>query len=361
MVLTELQIRRLRCLGDARLVLEPGLNLILGANGAGKTSIIEAVHLLGYGRSFRGRASEGLLQTGAAHLEVYAEWLDGQNQAHRAGLRHAGQSWEARLDGSAVQSLTELCAEIAVLTFEPGSHELIAGGAEHRRRYLDWGLFHVEQEFLVCWRRYARALKQRNVLLKTGPSPAALAPWDRELGESGESLTRLRQAYLQQLESFLVSEAASFVPELGEPLLEYRPGWKRAELSLADSLLLNRERDLAVGHTTLGPHRADWRIGFSRLPGGEALSRGQEKLTALVCILGQARHLAALRDHWPVICLDDLASELDAAHQDLVLGTVVGSGAQLLLTGTHAPVLNAEVLGRSFAVFHVEHGLVRRQ
>lgn len=360
MVLTELQIRRLRCLADVRLELDPGLNLILGANGAGKTSIIEAVHLLGYGRSFRGRASEGLLQTGAVNLEVYAEWLDGQNQAHRAGLRHAGQSWEARLDAAAVQSLTELCAQIAVLTFEPGSHALIADGAEHRRRYLDWGLFHVEQNFLALWRRYARALKQRNALLKTGPSLAALAPWDRELGEAGEALSGLRQAYLQQLEPFLEAEAESFLSELGGPLLEYRPGWKRAELSLADSLLLNRERDLAAGHTTVGPHRADWRIAFSRLPGGEALSRGQEKLTALVCILGQARHLAALRGHWPVLCLDDLASELDAAHQDRVLDTVVGSGAQVLLTGTQRPRPNAQAVARGFAVFHVEHGAVRR-
>ncbi|MEO7251751.1 MAG: DNA replication/repair protein RecF [Arenimonas sp.] len=361
MILTELQIRRLRCLAEVRLVLDPGLNLILGANGAGKTSIIEAVHLLGYGRSFRGRPSEGLLQTGAANLEVYAEWLDGQNQSHRAGLRHAGQSWEARLDGSGVQYLAELCAQFAVVTFEPGTHELIAGGAEHRRRYLDWGLFHVEQDFLGCWRRYARALKQRNALLKSGPSPASLAPWERELGESGEALTRLRQGYLQQLEPFLMSEAESFIPELGEPLLEYRPGWKRAELSLPDSLLLNRERDLAVGHTTLGPHRADWRIGFSRVPGGEALSRGQEKLTALVCILGQARHLAALRGHWPIVCLDDLASELDAAHQDRVLGAVVGSGAQVLLTGTQWPSKYSEAQGRGLAVFHVERGVVRRE
>lgn len=361
MILTELQIRRLRCLDEVRLVLDPGLNLILGANGAGKTSIIEAVHLLGYGRSFRGRPSEGLLQTGAANLEVYAEWRDGQNQARRAGLRHSGQSWEARLDGSPVQYLAELCAQIAVITFEPGSHELIAGGAEHRRRYLDWGLFHVEQDFLGCWRRYTRALKQRNALLKSTPSPSALAPWDRELGESGEALTRLRQAYLQRLEPFLVSEVASFVPELGEPFLEYRPGWKRAELSLADSLLLNRERDMATGHTTSGPHRADWRIGFSRLPGGEALSRGQEKLTALVCILGQARHLAALHGHWPVVCLDDLASELDTVHQELVLRAIVGSGAQVLLTGTQQPAINSEAQGRGLALFHVEHGVVRRE
>ena len=95
--------------------------------------------------------------------------------------------WEARLDGAAVPSLTELCAQIAVVTFEPGSHDLIAGGAEHRRRYLDWGLFHVEPEFLPLWRRYARALKQRNALLKSGPGAGGAGALGPGAGRSRRS------------------------------------------------------------------------------------------------------------------------------------------------------------------------------
>jgi DNA replication and repair protein RecF len=355
MIVQQLRIRDLRCLAEATLDLAPDLNLLLGPNGAGKSSVLEALHLLGYGRSFRGRVGDGLIRTGAPHLEVYAEWTDGGGRGHRAGLRHAGTRWEARMDGADVGNLGELCAQVAVVSFEPGSHELIGGASEHRRRFLDWGLFHVEPGFMPLWRRYARALKQRNALLKSRPAPAALAPWDAELAESGEALTRLRQDYLDALEPTLADEAADFLSELGLPSLEFRPGWRRQELSLADALLLSRDRDLAVGHTAVGPHRADWRIGFARLPGREALSRGQEKLTALACILGQARHHALQHGDWPVIALDDLASELDADHQARVLARVLGFGAQVLVSGTHWP---DALRVRAPRLFHVERGAI---
>lgn len=354
MQLTRLDIRRLRCLEQVEFHPAPGLNLITGGNGAGKTSLIEAVHLLGYGRSFRGRVRDGLIRSGSPNLELYAEWLDGRGRPRRAGLRHTGGDWEARLDGAPAPSLTELCAELAVVTFEPGSHELIAGGAEHRRRFLDWALFHVEPSFLPVWRRYARALKQRNALLKRQPAAAALAPWDRELAEAGESLSILRADYLARLEPVLVATAGEFLPELGAAGLRFLPGWRREDSSLEDALLLARERDLVQGYTTQGPHRADWRVDYLALPGREALSRGQEKLTALACVLAQARAFAADRGEWPLVCLDDLGSELDRPHQHQALVSVLASGAQVLLTATEAPELPEGV--RANARFHVERG-----
>ena len=357
MILQRLRVERLRCLAEADLSLGPGLNLITGGNGAGKSSLIEAVHLLGYGRSFRGRVRDGLIRSGETQLQVFAEWLDGTGRHRRAGLRHDGRHWEARLDGVPAPSLTELCAELAVVTFEPGSHDLIAGGAEQRRRFLDWALFHVEPQFLGHWRRYARALRQRNALLKSQPPAAALAPWDRELAESGEALTQQRQAYLEHLEPILAAVAQEFLPELGRLDLSFLPGWKRDDLALADALLLGQERDRALGYTGVGPHRADWRVGYAGLPGREALSRGQEKLTALVCVLGLARAFHRDRQEWPVICLDDLASELDLSHQRRVLDLLAGSTAQILLTGTEPPAALAAYPG-SITTFHVERGRV---
>lgn len=358
MRLTRLDIQNLRCLAEVEFRPAPGLNLVTGGNGAGKTSLVEAVHLLGYGRSFRGRVRDGLIRSGQPALSVYAEWLDGQGRARRAGLRHTGGDWEARLDGAPAPSLTELCAELAVVSFEPGSHELIAGGAEHRRRFLDWALFHVEPSFLPVWRRYARALKQRNALLKRGPAPGALDPWDQELALSGEQLSSLRADYLARLEPVLAQTAGEFLPELARAGLQFLPGWRRAEHPLADALLLARERDLVQGYTSVGPHRADWRVDYLGLPGREALSRGQEKLTALACVLAQARSFAADRGEWPLVCLDDLASELDQAHLRQALGSVLASGAQVLLTATEAPaILSGELLPA--ATFHVERGQLR--
>ena len=360
MRLSRLQVTGLRCLAEAEFRPAAGLTLVTGGNGAGKTSLVEALHLLGYGRSFRGRVRDGLVRSGQPHLELFAEWVDGRGRARRAGLRHTGQDWEARLDGAPAPSLTELCAEFAVVTFEPGSHELIAGGAEHRRRFLDWALFHVEPDFLPVWRRYARALKQRNALLKRQPAPAALAPWDLELAQAGEQLTRLRADYLDRLEPVLTATAAEFLPELGAAGLRFLPGWRREETSLADALLLARDRDLALGYTSPGPHRADWRVDYLGLPGREALSRGQEKLTALACVLAQARAFAADRGEWPLVCLDDLASELDQAHLRQALVAVLGSGAQVVLTATEAPALLQGDLAPQ-ARFHVEHGRLQAQ
>ncbi|MFH1599026.1 MAG: DNA replication/repair protein RecF [Pseudomonadota bacterium] len=355
MRLTRLDVQNLRCLAEVRFEPVAGLNLVTGGNGAGKTSLVEAIHLLGYGRSFRGRVRDGLVRSGQPALSVYAEWQDGQGRSRRAGLRHTGSEWEARLDGAPAPSLTELCAELAVVSFEPGSHELIAGGAEHRRRFLDWALFHVEPSFLPAWRRYARALKQRNALLKRGPAASALDPWDLELVDSGLRLSSLRADYLARLEPVLAATAAEFLPELGQAGMSFLPGWRQSEHPLADALLLARDRDLALGYTSVGPHRADWRVDYPALPGKEALSRGQEKLTALACVLAQARAFAADRGEWPLVCLDDLASELDQTHLRHALAAVLDSGAQVILTATEAPAILVGELAPK-ARFHVERG-----
>lgn len=357
MQIQRLTLARFRGFATAELRPGPGLNLITGGNGAGKTSLLEAAHLISNGRSFRGRVRDGLVRSGEQDLEVFAEWTQADRRIRRAGLRHSGRDWQARLDGEPVVALADLCAALAVLSFEPGSHELIAGGSEQRRRFVDWALFHVEPEFLLQSRRYTRALKQRNALLKSRPRRDLLAPWARELAEAGEPVARMRALYLRQLEPSLTEATRTLLPELGILRLSYQPGWRRDEHSLAVALQLSVERDLLLGHTGPGPHRADWQIVFERLPGREALSRGQEKLLALACTLAQAQTYAEHRGEWPVIALDDLASELDRPHQRLVLDLLEAGAAQVLLTGTEAPTVLAARSG-SMHRFHVEQGQV---
>lgn len=372
MHVTRLDIRGLRRFAEVRLDPAPGLNLITGDNGAGKTSVLEALHLMAYGRSFRGRVRDGLIRTGDQALEVFVEWQEaistgapqapmatenGPVRRRRAGLRHSGQDWSGRLDGQDVDHLGELCAALAVVSFEPGSHALITGGSESRRRYLDWGLFHVEPGFLALWRRYARALKQRNALLKRHARDGQIDAWDRELAEAGEPLGRYRQLYLEALQPHVAGLAHDLAPALGRVTLEYQPGWRRDQLSLSDALLVARDRDQAAGHTSVGPHRADWKLEFTGIPGREALSRGQAKLTALSALLGQAEHQAEARGEWPVVALDDLASELDRSHQRRVLQRLIASGAQVLISGTEVSAGLVE-LGTPYRRFHVEQGAV---
>lgn len=361
MQITRLDLRDFRRFEQVSLEPNPGLNLLIGDNGAGKTSVIEALHLMAYSRSFRGRVREGLIREGATALEVFTEWTEGAGDritTRRAGLRHSGSGWTGRLDGSSVSQLGELCAALAVVTFEPGSHSLVHGSSEVRRRYLDWGLFHVEPAFLPPWRRYARALKQRNSLLKQRLPVSQLDAWDVELAATGEQLTEQRHAYVESLAPEVAATALELAPALGEVELRYLPGWRRDEMPLADALLHARDRDLASGHTSVGPHRADLRLDCSRIPGREALSRGQAKLLALAALLGQAELHTRLTGQSPVFCLDDLASELDRHHQTRVLARLHERATQVFLSGTDLPRA-VEELGLPHRLFHVEHGQIR--
>lgn len=360
MHVSRLDLHHLRRFAALELAPAPGLNLITGDNGAGKTTILEAMHLMAYGRSFRGRVRDGLVSQGQDALDVFVEWQERgtepqQPRRRRAGLRHSGQDWRGRLDGEDVAYLGTLCAALAVVTFEPGSHVLVSGGGEPRRRFIDWGLFHVEPDFLALWRRYARALKQRNALLKSGGGGAALDAWDHELAEAGEPLTSRREQYLERLLQRLLELGPELAPALGIQHLHFAPGWRRHEVPLADALLLNRERDRQYGYTSVGPHRADWSLEFATIPGRDALSRGQAKLTALACLLAQAEDYAEQRGEWPVIALDDLASELDQHHQRRVLQRLQAGPAQVFVTATETPRALAD-MALPIARFHVEHG-----
>lgn len=352
-----LRVQALRCLTDVAIPLAPGLNVFIGANGAGKTSVLEAAFLLSHGRSFRSGARDALMQRGADRLAVFAE-LRRERGLARIGIGREGGRWEARQDGVSV-TLGQLVRSCAVVCFEPGSHALIAGGAEERRRFLDWGVFHVEQSFQLAWQRYQRALKQRNALLRSPRTNEAelFAPWELELHQSALLIDEARDAYLELLRPLLAAELAAVVPELGGSSVRYRRGWAEGA-SLLEQLVAQRERERARGHTTVGSHRADWSLVLEHAPQREHLSRGQEKLAALACLLAQATLYAQQHaGEWPIVCLDDLASELDQAHQVAIVERLAGAGAQVLITGTDLP---AALAGRPHRVFHVEQGDVSR-
>jgi len=353
MRLEQLRIRGLRCLSDVAFALDPGINVFIGANGAGKSSVLEAAYLLSHAHSFRSGAKDALLQRGSSAMSVFAEVRHADLRTCRIGLGREGTRWEARVD-SEIVTLGQLVSECAVVCFEPGSHALIAGTAEERRRYLDWGVFHVEHDFLSQWRRYQRALKQRNSLLRgtTTLTDELFAPWEAELAQSACLIDQQRQAYMDLLRPKLLASAAGLLPELGPLELRYRRGWS-AEHDLIAQLQEHRGRDQARGHTTVGAHRADWTVAFENAPLREYLSRGQEKLTALACTLAQAELYAEHCGEWPIVCLDDLASELDQMHQTAVVKQLSAASAQVLLTGTEMPQAMQTIPSR---VFHVEQG-----
>jgi DNA replication and repair protein RecF len=353
--LRQLRLENLRAFERLELDVAPGWNVFVGANGAGKTTVLEAAYLLSHGRSFRSGPRDALIRRGAAGYNVFGAVEAGEGSTVGVGLSRMSGTLEARIAGTTVP-LADLLRRIAVACFEPGSHELISGPAEERRRFLDWGVFHVEHEFLGVWRAFQRALKQRNALLRSGGRGAVLDPWDRELARSGAELSAMRTRYVAALAPIARRLLDGLLPELGEARLALDGGWTDEPVALAE-LVAARDEDVRRGFTTRGPHRADWSIAFENAPRREHLSRGQEKLCALGCILGQAKVYADGHGEWPIVCIDDLASELDSLHQEQLVRVLAGTDAQIFVTGTHeSDALRA--VDVAAARFHVEPGRV---
>lgn len=357
MHITQLQGAHLRCFTEFSLTPASGVNLIVGENGAGKSSLIEALHILGYGRSFRGRVRDGLIQQGHTQLQLVVNWQNPQGHAQQAGLQHNGANWAARMNGETQDNLSQFCQHFPILTFEPGSHALITGSSDNRRRFVDWALFHVEPEFIQVWRRFNRVLKQRNALLKTQPSAQALSAWDQEFAETGEALGQFRQNYLNALYPQMCTIAQRVVPEYEAFALNYQHGWREGQVRLLDALRLNFVRDMQTGYCGVGPHRADWQLTLGEGLTQQHFSRGQGKLLALAALLAQARHFHAVMGFWPILCFDDLASELDKRHFQLVADVLSESNGQIWITGTESdPSLQKRF--NDSRVFHVEHGRI---
>jgi DNA replication and repair protein RecF len=311
--------------------LGPGLHVFVGPNGAGKTSILEAVALLGAGRSFRAGGKDALIARGAEQLHVFAELVLAE-QRHAVGFARDHKTWRARMDGVEITQLARLVRFAPIWVIEPASHELIAGGSEPRRALLDWLLFHVEPSYAALAARYKAALRQRNAALKADVSDAELQPWSEQVLALGSDIATLREDYLPEWVASVQSCATQLLPELGAVELSYRSGWPTEQTPSA-AMQARLGRDRALGYTSAGPHRADWCLRFAQAPEREQLSRGQAKNACFAAVLGTLARYRALTGEAPLLCLDDLFSELDQVHQAHCLRLAATVAEQVLVTG----------------------------
>ena len=359
MRLRRLQVDRLRLIDSAELRFGPGIHWLLGPNGSGKSSLLEGISLLASGRSFRGGTLDSCVQRGADSLTVFAEIESVSQSVQRIGLQRAPRgSVEARIDGAPVRTLSDLFQRFPAVVFPADTGELIAGAGELRRRFIDWGLFHVEQDFLAVWRRYARALKQRNLLLRQRRPEDIEQAWREELAELGEQVHQMRADYISGLLPHVQRVAAWLMPQLGAPNLQHRPGWPADRERYREALQRHLETDRRLGFTGVGPQRAGWLLTFEQLPGRDMYSRGQAKLASLLMLLAQVSHFTAARGEAPVVGLDDALAELDLPNQGRLLNYLGELGVQAILASADAAAVS-RLAGDTGAVFHVEQGAVR--
>lgn len=354
MKLTQIEIHRLRNIQHAALQFSPTCNLIFGPNGSGKSALLEAIHLLGRGKSFRTHQLKQVIQYGENETIIVAHFTqDDEAMAWRAGMRVTSQEVNFHLGTDHHAKRSDLARVLPMQWIDPCSYLLITGSPQYRREFVDWGVFNEYPDFLASWRRYRLALLQRNQLLKTRTT-ASLESWDQQVILYGTQIAEYRERYLQQLLPIFLTLAEKLLP-LPDLTLHYLAGWPR-DKTLSQSLHDDLAKDLRHGFTHNGPHRGDFVLYAAGRPVNEFISRGQLKLLVLALKLAQVA-LSSPRSK-PCVLIDDIGAELDPRHLQLLLDVLSLSAVQIFVTATQFNPMFAESHFAHRSMFHVEHGKI---
>ena len=360
MPLKRLSVTGVRNLQPVTLQPSPRINLIYGANGSGKSSFLEAIHLLGMARSFRSTRLKPVIQHGLDACTVFGEVVQGNGISSSLGITRTSRSdYQIRIDGQSVRSIAQLAETLPLQVINPDSFKLLEGAPKQRRQFLDWGVFHVEHQFLAVWQRLQKSLKQRNSLLRRGRiQRSLLSPWEAELVSAAERIDEYRQSYLQRLKPVFERILASLV-HLDDLSLSYYRGWDK-EKPLGQVFDEQFERDSLLGYTQAGAQRADLRLRCRSMNAVDILSRGQQKL--VVCALKIAQGYL-LKEHGVqqdcVFLVDDLPSELDEQHRKALCALLEDLECQVFVSCVDAEQMrDCWKNDTPLSMFHVEHGRI---
>ncbi|MCK5091250.1 MAG: DNA replication/repair protein RecF [Gammaproteobacteria bacterium] len=357
MSLVKLGIRSVRNLESVDIFPSANLNLIIGKNASGKTSFLEAIYILGRGKSFRPHSAEKVIQVEHPSLSVFGIVEEEHGREVRIGLERSHSELKLRIDGEKANKVSELATLLPIQIIHPNSHKLFEEGPRFRRNYLDWGVFHVEQLFFPAWRRYQRGLKQRNAALRARKDKDTATAWDPEIIDAATIIHECRDRYVEMLKKRL--------PDYIEPIMDplslevyYQRGWSQSE-SYKDALKGRLDQDFEQGYTKAGPHRADLQFKVDGINATERVSRGQQKILVASCLLAQAGIYSELSGRRCVLLVDDLAAELDLYHRKKLINALAEMDAQVFITAIEAEQLLDGLPDVEMKMFHVEHGKLK--
>lgn len=348
------------------------LNFFHGINGSGKTSVLEAIHMLSLTRSFRSRKVANVINFKADHVLLRAALRSPSGDGRKGSLgirRGRDKTLLVKYGGERLRSYVDMAGLLPVQLINPDSFQLLEGAPSVRRQFLDWSVFHVKHfGFYEDWSRYRRALQQRNSLLRRGKLDDSLfMPWELELASTGARISAFRRKQFGEIcaeFSSIYQRLCGAVPnesgdtlELEQTFISGLPdGNSDSEEGFLQSLIESRQQDFRQGFTRVGPHRADIKIRCNKLLAADVLSRGQVK--TFVCALKLAQ-VKVLQNYGlnPLLLIDDLPAELDRYRCAAIFKEVDALGCQLFATSIHEADLSDEWLrnGASPKRFHVEH------
>jgi DNA replication and repair protein RecF len=348
--ITRLSLSDFRSYADAVIAPGPGLVVLTGENGAGKTNLLEAVSLLSPGRGLRGASLAEMARRGGAGGFAVAARLN-EVEIGTGILASATERRQVRVNGAAA-SATSLSEWLSVLWLTPAMDRLFQEGAGGRRRFLDRLVLAMEPGHAVHSARYEAAMRARNKLLAEAgpPDEAWLAALEARMAEHGAEMAGARRAAVTALGELL---AAAPDGPFALPRLALEGG----EEAPAPVLRSGRARDAAAGRTLTGPHRADLSVLHAGKDQPASLcSTGEQKALLLSIILAHAELVAGRVGRRPVLLLDEVAAHLDPRRRAALFERLEAGGGQVWLTGTEASLF--EGIGAAATRFEVRGGAV---
>jgi DNA replication and repair protein RecF len=353
--LHSLTIDNFRNIESAALSFGNGLNLVHGANGSGKTSLLEAIYSLGRVRSFRTHQTSQPIRYGQSCYRLVGHIYGHAGQPVPLGIERSGSALTVHFNGEAVRRLSDLAGNFPVQVLSSDTSNILTAGPRYRRQAIDWALFHVEQDYRELWQRYSRTLRQRNAALRNQAAPRLVSIWDEELVDAANGIDHLRRRYLDDFIVLFRKELDMLLPGM-ELTLRYLPGWP-ANHSLTEALAASLDKDRSYGATQQGVHRSDFCLLLNQHEVSGHCSRGQQKALLVAFLLAQVRLQQARQTPLGSFLLDDLSSELDDAAQQRVLEALRESGAQVFVS--QITEHGVDPAGWSdYREFHVKHGVV---
>jgi len=320
-------------------------NIIYGNNGTGKTSILEAIYYLVFGRSFRAYFLNKIIKHNTDHMIIFGK-LYNENRIIPIGTKRSINGYkDIKFFGNSLISHMEITKMVPIQLLNHESYSLLSGGPINRRKFINWGLFYTEYTFLNLWRKIKRIIIQRNTAIKNKLSFTDITTWDITLSQLGNQLHLYRKQYINELmgiiQNILFKLKFEFTVDIS-----YNPGWDES-IDLYQLLLNNINIDCKYGYTTQGPHRADLSVLIEKVSVKDMLSYGQQKLLVYGLQIAQGVFLDKKTGKKCIYLLDDILAEFDKYKKMDIANLLLSlNNNQLFVTGT-----NYDELKNYFSLF----------